>query len=44
MFQAPEFFDKKTDQKNIDGVKADLWALGVTLYYILSGRLPYEEA
>lgn len=36
-YMAPEAFDKKRNQQT------DVWAVGVILYEILSGRLPFPE-
>ena len=36
---APEMVNPKVS--SYDPFKADVWALGVTLYYMVSGRLPY---
>lgn len=37
-FMSPECFDI-----NIYSKKSDFWSLGVTLYYILTGKLPYAH-
>jgi serine/threonine protein kinase len=39
-FWAPEMFDEQASV--IDGVKQDEWALAVTIYLMLVGRLPFE--
>jgi len=42
---SPSFFSPEMCSSGpYSGVKADLWACGVSLYLILYGRLPYEEA
>ncbi len=38
-FQSPEYRRTKTS-----GISDDLYALGVTLYYILCGRFPYSQS
>lgn len=38
MFFAPEMFMRGQLEKNqIKGKRTDLWALGITLYYLLCG-------
>ena len=37
---APELFH----DENTFGPETDMWALGTTFYYILTGRHPYEDA
>lgn len=39
LYMAPELFDKT---KRRDPVSADIWSLGVTLYYLLVGDHPYK--
>lgn len=34
----------RNKQKGIRGAKTDIWALGVTLYYLLAGRYPAHDA
>ncbi|EAX95171.1 CAMK family protein kinase [Trichomonas vaginalis G3] len=37
LFMAPEILVKQP----FDAFKSDIWALGITIYYIATGRLPY---
>merc|ERR1719163_522054 len=37
IFWAPEFFDKNY------GVKVDVWAVGVVMYGLVSGRFPFRD-
>jgi serine/threonine protein kinase len=39
-FWAPEMFDDQADA--IDGIRQDEWALAVTVYLMLVGRLPFD--
>lgn len=39
LYYAPELFDGGKF-----GSATDLWALGMTFYYLLTGRHPYEDA
>jgi serine/threonine protein kinase len=42
MFFAPEMFQKGSDKKVIvHGVLTDLWALGVTFFYLICGHYPF---
>ncbi len=38
-YAAPEMILKSKYQ----GMKADIWAMGVTLYAMLSGKLPFDQ-
>ena len=44
MFYAPEMFALKTTGIKVRGNATDLWALGITLYYMISGRYPCDDA
>ena len=45
MFYAPEMFADSTDGNlNIRGERTDIWALGVTLFFMLTGSYPFESA
>lgn len=37
-FSAPEIFTQ-----SIYDEKVDIWSAGIVLYYMLSGKLPYEN-
>ena len=39
-FFAPEMFER-LEKKNILGESTDIWALGVTLFFMLTGRYPH---
>ena len=39
MFHAPEMFK----QDKIRGEKTDIWALGVTFYYMMCGKYPHTN-
>ena len=43
MFFAPEMFQLQ-EKGEIQGKKTDIWALGITLFYLLCGKYPFEEA
>lgn len=42
MFYAPEMFDRKNSGSPIRGERTDIWALGVTMFFILTGRYPFD--
>lgn len=44
LFYAPEMFMRDQDGVEIHGELTDIWALGVSFYYLLCGRYPWEEA
>lgn len=44
LFYAPEMFTRATEKTEIRGEKTDIWALGVTFFYLLCGRYPWLEA
>ena len=42
IFFAPEMFQRfKSKNNHVRGEKIDIWALGVTLYYIVKGFYPF---
>jgi serine/threonine protein kinase len=41
LFYAPEMFNMRGGGK-VHGEKTDLWALGVTFYYLLTGEYPWK--
>ena len=43
MFFAPEMFELK-EKGEVQGRKTDIWALGITVFYLLTGKYPFEEA
>jgi len=30
------------ENKHYDGIKSDMWALGILLYYMICGKLPFK--
>ena len=40
MFFAPEMFNAKTQK--VHGENSDIWALGITFYYLLTGEYPWK--
>ena len=44
MFWAPEMFMRDQQGVEIHGELTDIWALGVTFYYLLCGRYPWLDA
>ena len=45
-FFAPELLSRKNDpiRQHIKGESSDIWALGVSFYFILTGRTPFNDA
>ena len=45
-FFAPELLSRKNDviRQHIKGESSDIWALGISFYFILCGRTPYHDA
>lgn len=43
MFFAPEMFNMAKGAK-VHGEKTDMWALGITFYYLLTGDYPWKVA
>ena len=43
LFYAPEMFNM-ADGSKVHGEKTDLWALGITFYYFLTGDYPWKNA
>ena len=44
MLWAPEMFLRSETKIEVEGKKTDIWALGITLFYLLCGKYPFEEA
>ena len=44
MFFAPEMFISKIKGIKVRGKMTDLWALGITLFYMMCGQYPFEKA
>jgi serine/threonine protein kinase len=45
MFFAPEMFQRIHDKEiKIRGEQTDLWALGVTFFFLMCGRFPCQDA
>jgi [calcium/calmodulin-dependent protein kinase] kinase len=43
LFYAPEMFNMGNGGK-VHGEKTDLWALGITFFYLLTGEYPWKDA
>ena len=41
--QAPELFLPKNTEKGNYDYKADLWSLGVLIYYLCTQKLPFDD-
>ena len=44
MFYSPEMFQKKDEDYKVRGTITDIWALGVTFYYLITGTFPFEAS
>lgn len=44
MFFAPEMFMRQDKSIKVRGEQTDIWALGITFYYLLTGVYPCEDA
>ena len=44
MFFAPEMFMRSDKSVKVRGKMTDIWALGVTFYYLITGHYPCEDA
>ena len=44
MFFAPEMFMRSDKSIKVRGEMTDIWALGVTFFYLISGQYPCEDA
>lgn len=42
MFYAPEMFQEKNSDYKVRGTKTDIWALGVTFYYLITSTYPFQ--
>ena len=42
MFYSPEMFKNAGVKNQVRGEKTDIWALGITFYYMLTGTYPHE--
>ena len=42
MYFSPEMFN--ISQEKVHGEKSDIWALGITFYYLLAGEYPWKGA
>ena len=44
MFFAPEMFMRSDKTIKVRGEMTDIWALGVTFFYLITGQYPCEDA
>jgi serine/threonine protein kinase len=44
MFFAPEMFMRSDKTVKVRGEQTDIWALGITFYYLIAGVYPCEDA
>ena len=44
LFFAPELFIKQTENPATFGPATDIWALGITVYYLLTGFYPWKKS
>jgi len=43
IFFAPEMFMSKKSNVKVRGEKTDIWALGITMFYMLTGQYPFGK-
>ena len=42
-YYAPEMFKSKGDERIIRGEPTDIWALGITMFELITGKTPYSH-
>lgn len=43
IFYAPEMFERSNTNVTVHGEKTDIWALGVTIFYMITGTYPHNK-
>ena len=43
IFYAPEMFERSNTNCTVHGEKTDIWALGVTIFYMITGTYPHNK-